>query len=218
MMTQNEFTVHLCSLVNSAIKVLMDSDPANSKFIDQLSGARIRISVSAPKCVFLLHIDNGNISFADHSSSDEPSGLEISGTAMSLMQLLTTPLDDASALSNASVSVQGDVGLLLKLSQVAKMIEIDWEGLLSERIGDAPAVIFSRILSAGLREAHKIHSDFSEKVAQNAQSDSSPLPNRKDLKAAKDQLKEMNYRLDRLEAKRSLNQTQHTPPQDDLFK
>lgn len=200
--------------ISAAIDKMLESDPANKSYVAKLDGLRIIIDCTHPAAVFLVKFQDSHVivSKYDHEEQDsgidrkidnETADLQLSGTAISLFRLATTPIDNASAIRGSNVSVSGDVGLLLELSQVTKMIDIDWELLLANKIGENPAVFISRAINIGLSEARKLNADFSEKLTEKMQTENSPLPNKNELGNLRNLLRDLNYRLDRLEAKRS---------------
>ena len=183
-MTFNQNLFELASeQINSALQKMLDTDPANKVFIAKLEGVKIKIESTQPAYTFLMSFLDGAICFqqaedeknTEAKNADE-TDLQLKGTAINLIKLVMTPIENASALRNSNVSVSGDIGLLLELSQVAKMIDIDWELLLADRIGEAPAVVISRAISSGLREAKKLHSDLFEKLTEKMQSEDSLFP------------------------------------------
>lgn len=220
---EQDLSLTISRKINAALQGLIDSDPANRDFIEKLGNARIAVNCTIPATTIQLSFENGEIRIEQPGvqrpkPGDGPStvaineatetaiegpDLQLSGSAISLIQLLTTPMDNAASLRGSNVSVSGDVGLLLELSQVAKMIEIDWQLLLSDKIGETPAVVLSRVFNAGLSEAKKLRNELSVRLEQKMASENSPLPNQADLKDIKDRLRDLNYRLDRLDAIRS---------------
>lgn len=210
MLNKDDFLNSVSNRINSALCIALESDPANKRFLEKLNGARIRVSCTSPTLHLLVKVEHSEIalnkiSFSDLSVESEPANLTISGTAINLTKLLTTPMDNAASLSDVNVSVIGDVGLLLQLSQVAKTIEIDWELLLAERIGETPTVLFSRAIRIGFSEAKKLQLSLSENFREKMQSEESPIPNKGNLDKAKNELRDLGYRLDRLEAKLALH-------------
>ena len=190
--------------VNFALEKMLASDPANKNFIAPLAGIRIKVDCLQPVFNLAIEIQDEQITLVKVEQSEEDASenydLQLSGTAINLLKLLTSPIDSARGLRNSGVSLNGDAGLLLELSQAAKMIEIDWQLLLSEHMGETAAVLFSRALSSGLQEVRKFQAFLSEKALEKIQSENSPLPNKTELGALKTQLRDLNYRLDRLEA------------------
>ena len=211
------FNQDISEKINLAIEDMLASDPANQSYLQNLEGLTLRVNCTLPPIVFLIEYQDGALNLhrvASAYPSEEPnqktvqeSDLQISGTAFNLLRLATLPLDNASALRSANLSVDGDIGLLLELSRVAKMIDIDWEALLAEKMGETPAVILSRTFGSGLRAARKVRDNLSFKLAEKMKTDNSPLPNKAELNGLKKQLRELNYRLDRLEATASEKQS-----------
>lgn len=197
--------------INSALQAMLDSDPANKRFVTRLNDVRIKIHCTQPEFSLVIEFTEGHMSLLKPTDNEPEveaaADLQLTGTAINLIKLATTPIENASGLRNSSISINGDVGLLLELSQVAKMIDIDWELLLAERIGETPAVVISRTIRAGIKEARKLRSELFERFTERMQSEKSPLPNKSELGELKSDLRDLNYRLDRLEATRKMANT-----------
>lgn len=200
--------------INQAIAALLASDPANHQQVAKLSGSQILIQCTEPSfdCLLLFGDESIELTALGEDNDNREPDLELSGTALRLMRLATAPIDQASALRESSISVKGDIGLLLQLSQIAKMIEIDWEWLLAEKIGEAPAVVLSRLIQSGFQHAQRAKADLSQALTEKFQSEHSPLPTQGELETLKRQLRDLNYRLDRLEATRQKNQAREIAP------
>ncbi len=195
---------------NRALQRLLETDPANQALLEKLEGTVVEVVSLSPEVRCFLGIRQGKLRFRQHVAEAENVDLSLTGRAANLLKLLATPPESASRLRGMDIEIVGDVGLLLEISQIAKQIEIDWEALLAEKIGDAPAVVLSRIVGASLRGVRSIQEEVSGRLKHAAASESSALPNRDELERAKHLLRELHYRLDRVEVKLDQNQ-RHKP-------
>ena len=96
------------------------------------------------------------------------------------------------------IEVSGDVGLLLEISQLANRIEIDWEYLLSEKLGETPAILISRAARTAQSQATKTGSDIHRFIGKQL-AEQSNLPTKTEFEKARSQIRDLGYRLDRLE-------------------
>lgn len=197
----------LHALISSAVNKAIESDPANRDYLRSLGNIRILLQSETPEFLIYLNMQDGLIKLEGFPKEDEtpleqaPSDLRIKATALSLVKLLISPAENAAALRDANVHVEGDVALLLELSQVIKKIDIDWEALLAERLGDSAAVLISRATKHAKTTTSSVFETQKESIEQWLQQPDAPVPNRVEYQQLKDKLRELNYRLDRLDAK-----------------
>lgn len=194
------------TLISSAINKAVSSDPANRDYLRSLGDICLLIHSESPEFSIYVKINDGLISLHSKISDDDNSedtqecNLRIRATALNLVKLLLTPADNAAALREANVHVEGDVALLLELSQVIKQVAIDWEALLADHIGDYPAVLLSRGAKRAKTETSKAFSAQKAFMEDWLQRPDAPVPNRTEYETLKNSLRDLNYRLDRLDA------------------
>ncbi|MEQ8954224.1 MAG: SCP2 sterol-binding domain-containing protein [Pseudomonadales bacterium] len=183
--------------INSAIAALLASDSANIRYLESLNNTAIAAEVFNPGLKLLIVFSENQIQLKPWGTEDQPQ-LRIKGSALNLVKLLNTTVDSASKLRELGIEVSGDVGLLLEISQLANRIEIDWEYLLSEKLGETSAVLISRATRAAQSQAVRTGNDIS-KLIRKQLIEQSNLPIKPELEQARRQIRELGYRLDRLE-------------------
>ena len=194
------------TLLSSAVNEAISSDPANRDHLRSLGEICLLVQSQAPDLSAYVQIDDGVVSLHrrlvdDNDLDDTPKhDLRISATALSLAKLVLNPADNAAALRDANVHVEGDVALLLELSQVIKKIDIDWEALLAEKIGDSAAVLFSRGVKKAKDATSSTFKTQKQSIEEWLQKPGAPVPTRTEYEELKAKLRDLNYRLDRLDA------------------
>lgn len=183
--------------INSAIAALLASDPANIRYLESLNNTAIAAEVFNPGLKLIIVFAENQIQLKPWCTEDQPQ-LRIKGSALNLVKLLNTTVDSASKLRELGIEVSGDVGLLLEISQLANRIEIDWEYLLSEKLGETPAVLISRATRTARMQAAKAGSDIHRLIGKQL-AEQSNLPTKSELEQARREIRELGYRLDRLE-------------------
>ena len=183
--------------INAAITELLASDPANANYLHALNDTSVVIDVNTPELTLFFRFTQNQIQLQTLQEDDQPQ-LRIKGRALNLAKLLNTPIDSAAKLRELGIEVSGDVGLLLEISQLANRIEIDWEYLLSEKIGETPAVLISRTAKTAQAQAVRAGADFQHMIRKQL-SEHSDLPTKAELEITRREIRELGYRLDRLE-------------------
>ena len=194
--------------LNGAIAELLASDPANQAFIEKCNAVAIKIACSAPQIALLVRFEQGSIRLAE-ATAEDGCDLQLSGSALNLIKLLITPMDSAAGLRDSGIEICGDIGLLLELSELLEMLDIDWQLLLADKIGETPAVLVSQLFTGGLREAQKIYGDLAEKTHTKLRASiasGNTLPSKAELQTLKQRLRKLHYQLDRLAAQQTSNQ------------
>ena len=186
-------------MVSDAVNEALASDSANKGYLESLVEVQIEVHAETPDAQLVIQIENGVVEFQKTAES-EKTDISISGKAINIAKLLLKPDENISELRRSGIHIEGDVTLLLELARIGKKLDIDWEALLSERIGETPAVIISR----GLNQAKTISRDLLEqqKTALEGflQNENSFVPTRSEFEIMTSRLRDLHYRLDRLEA------------------
>lgn len=183
--------------INQAIAELLASDPANANYLTSLNNTSVAVESINPTLSLLLVFTDNQLQIQS-PGQDNPVQLRIKGNALNLVKLLGTPVDNATKLRQLGIEITGDIGLLLEMSQLANKIEIDWEYLLSERLGEAPAVLLSRASHIARTQVSKTGKDLQDYVKIYL-SERSNLPTQTELQEVRREIRDLGYRLDRLE-------------------
>jgi|GEM_PF-2870152 len=183
--------------INMAIDALLESDPANTRYLESLNNTAIAVEIANPNLRLFVVFSQNRIQLQPLRTEDMPQ-LRIKGDALAMAKLLGTPVDSASNLRQLGIEVSGDVGLLLEMSQLANRIEIDWEYLLSKKLGETPAVLISRTGRMAQTQVVKARGDVN-KLVRKYLTEQSNLPTKSELENTRREIRELGYRLDRLE-------------------
>lgn len=192
------------SLLSSAINEAIASDAANRRYLSSLGNICLHIVSESPQISLCANIEDGEVRLSSLNTGfgdDSPGDIVIQGTALNLAKLILSPVNNAAALRSANVRVEGDVALLLELTQISEKIEIDWEALLAEKLGDTPAVIFSRGFSATKETSAALLEAQQKRLESWLKQPNSPLPTREEYDQMKSSLRQLQYRLDRLDVR-----------------
>ncbi|MBC6427861.1 MAG: SCP2 sterol-binding domain-containing protein [Cellvibrionales bacterium] len=184
-------------LLNRALAALLDSDPANAAALESLDGRCIAVACTAPPLHFVLYIESPHIRVA--APTDKAADLRICGTLDALLRWLTAPADSAAG-GGHGIDIAGDAGLLLAAQRLVRQLEVDWEALLAERVGDAAAVLLTDLMHGVRSGGRRLRTEFERGVQAQVERHSQSLPGRAELQAAQAHLADLHRRLDYLDA------------------
>lgn len=124
------FDAALETAVNTALKY----DPGTRARLATLSGEVLALDLSAPRLHRYLCIEGEWVSVREHWEGEVTT--ELCGSATAFMRLLR----DADATpAKLGVTVIGSSAFLAELQEILRDLDIDWEELLAQLIGDVPA-------------------------------------------------------------------------------
>ena len=203
------------ALLTRALREALASDPANKNYLAALGSVFVQVDIVSPSFQLHIHIDDGevtlhkaiptnsdvNLDAATPDSTAPQPDINVHGKSTDLVKLLLSPAQDAAALRGANIRIDGDVALLLDLTQTLDKIEIDWVALLADTLGETPAVVLSNIAAQGketLSTAKEKGEDWLESLLSKPDA---LVISKEQNDALKSQLRELNYRLDRLDTK-----------------
>ncbi len=124
----------------------------------------------------------------------------IRGAPLALVKLAA--MDDPTPLLQAGeIEIQGDVALGKKFKHILSALDIDWEGVFAEYVGDIPAhssgQIVRKLLNWKKRSADSLTATFSEYL----QEESRDLPTRIEVENFMDEVDTLREHADRLQAR-----------------
>lgn len=187
-------------LLSAKINEALASDPANQRYLESLGEICIKVESELPPINMSVSISGGQVSLSQSSFEEQRNDILIRGKTLDLAKLLFTPVDNPASLRKANIRVEGDVALLLELSQIVNKIEINWEALFADKIGETPAVIASRGI-AHAKKASKQFLDAKTTVLETWLTGSdSPVATRAEYDQMKSRLRELQYKVDRVGA------------------
>ena len=196
-------------LAESLLNQALATDETAADNLKSLQGASLGIHCLVPPLSLWLQLEGGQVRLARwQEGSDDTPQVSISGKATNLVRMGMQIADQGSADFSASgVSVEGDVGVLLGISRAFSRLDIDWEYLLGQLVGEKPA----RFAFMGLAEARKVAPQLQARgreVGSELVSQLGLLRNA-DIEPAQQQVRELQYRIDRVQARlKNLEQNQ----------
>ncbi len=114
-----------------AINHSLKYDPGTQYQLQQLHGKQMCLRTSRPDAVCYLQFNDKQVQLASYSEAEID--CEISGQLQDIMALAWR---DTHSLANSGVKVSGDISLLARLQNLIQQMDIDWEEMINEVIGD----------------------------------------------------------------------------------
>ncbi|GAB2780316.1 SCP2 sterol-binding domain-containing protein [Halomonas shantousis] len=191
-------------LLASAEKVLnglLARDPAAPSRLARLAGRRLSLRLERPRFNLLVHFDAHGLHLLrqpDPQESDSDVVVELD--AESLGALLGGESVERLMFSGR-LSVRGRIPVLEEARTLLMDLDLDWEGAISQWLGDVPAHQLAEGLRHfgrwGLRSHRELTADLREYLFEEAR----VLPGRQQLAVLRDHLTELEVATDRLEAR-----------------
>lgn len=187
--------------VQDLINQALATDDAAAAALQSMQGASVGVHCLSPSLSLWMQIDQGQVQLGRWPEpSDVKPVVSIRGKAADLVRLGMRMADQGSAdLSGSGVSIEGDVGVLLQISRTFERLDIDWEYLLARLVGEKPA----RFACMGLSEAGKMAPGVKARSLQmgNQLVSRFGLLRSADVEAVGQQLRDLQYRIDRVQAR-----------------
>ncbi len=167
-------------------------DPDTPAKLANLSGKAIAIELSGLEFKLTLLPHAQGIQIVEHYADEADS--VIRGTPLALLSLLR-----GATTNTPNVEIRGDTGLAQTLHRLFSEVPIDWEEILSQRIGDLPAHQLGRLVQSSTTWGQQSLATLTRDVGEYLQHEARDLPPRRSLEAfiaAVDTLRDDSERLE----------------------
>lgn len=196
-----------CAALEQAINRSLLLDPCSQEKLANYTGRIIKLRCTKPEITLYFRIDS-TIRVLQYFEGEADAGIQ--GSQADWLALLTAE-DLASALINGKLVIHGDTQLFMSLKNIAEDIELDWEGQLAKFVGDIPAHLTGKAVNA--------ISNFSQQAKQTAKrtledflhEEARILPAKIESENFYQRLRDLEMKLDRIEAKIKRQQKKNTP-------
>jgi ubiquinone biosynthesis protein UbiJ len=193
-------TMGAVHLVENAINAALQQDPISLTKLRSLAGQQLLVEVENLHFLLLIQItEDGLILGCPTDLADCQLGTRdthISGHSQAYRKLL-----EGNGFFDGDLRIQGNVQTLMTLHRVSQHLDIDWQGLLADKIGDLPASIVATLLSQQWHWGRQHLSQWQTRLTHYLQNESDLLPSRAQFNQWVDDLEQLENRLDRLEVR-----------------
>lgn len=125
----------LCAAFEQVMKKLLAMDPQAKKLLHQVQGKQLALELKELPWRFVLSASEQGLLLNQHQ---EPADCEIS-TDLATARQLSEPSQLTSLIKQDKLSIQGDLQVAQKFSQLLQQLNPDWQQELSTWVGDALA-------------------------------------------------------------------------------
>jgi len=186
----------ILDLVERPLNRALRTDPETLSRLSALQGRVVAVDLlGLQTSVFVLPTEHGMRLQTQH---DGPAHVRIRGTPMALLAL-ATDRGRQQATFSGDVEISGDLSLSQHLQALIRGLDVDWEELLSQRIGDVAGRqlgnVLRRIGEWGKQAQKTLESDVSEFLRHELRL----LPQRSEVEGFLDSVDTLRADADRLE-------------------
>lgn len=183
--------------VAAAINRALQTDPATLAKLAKLEGLVYAVHCTLPPLNLCFRLNKDGVEIL---TSEESAQVTLKGSAMALVRLLADAAQETGSISQSGVEITGDATALLQLSRAFADLEIDWEELLSRIIGDVAARAVTQTIKQTRDWESRNRPRHMSAVKQFTQDQLGLVPTEQ-VRALSEHSRELQYRLDRLEAR-----------------
>lgn len=135
-MLLDALTLPLEAAFNTWLKLDEKTHGNARQCLQTLQGKLIRLRITNPgfDLYFLPTAEEVRVSASYHATPD----VSIQGSALAFMRLAQAK-DSGKAMLENGIQIEGDLGLGTEFSKILREIDVDWEELLSQAVGDTVA-------------------------------------------------------------------------------
>lgn len=198
MVALNSSVEGLRALLARAVNTALALDPDFPPKLAALEGKRFEVEVTGLDLHIHLAVSGGRLVFP--SPSPEKQDVIIRGAPLALIKLFRTD-DPAAILQSGEVGMHGDARLGRKFKTMIGSLDIDWEELLAQRIGDMPAHYLGTFARGFLEWKSRSRLSVAVSVAEYLQEEIRHLPSRIEVENFLGDVDALREAVDRLEAR-----------------
>ena len=139
------------------INAALEYDPATQRQIAELEGKLLLIESNMPPLKVAIEATSTGIML--HSNWQDSADTTVSGSLLAMLGLAMNNEQQIS-FAGTGISVNGDLDFLIKINNLMRNLDVDWEAALAAIIGDIPA----HILADTLRSSATVAKDVSRRA------------------------------------------------------
>lgn len=203
----NTLTTAALAGAEATINRALRYDPATRQKLAKLEGQVLAVHLSTPSVCVYLAPEANRLRLLSHWEG--PVATELRG---SLPALVKVALSRDSNLKGSGVEISGGTGMLLELRQILQGLDIDWEELLSELLGDVAGHQGAEMLRSAKRWLEGRGQSSQRLVSEFVTEELQLLPSRTELEDFYRNVDQLRLDLDRAEARLQLLKSQQSNP------
>ncbi|MCE3026791.1 SCP2 domain-containing protein [Salinicola sp. DM10] len=192
-----------------AIARLLARDPATPARLRALDGRSLRLVSKAPPLALRVSFTDTGIRLSRVSDWQQHDDLVI-GVDRRVLERWVAGDSLERLLFNGDLDVSGDTGMLAPLQALLLDLDLDWEGALAQALGATPAHGLARALGYLTRQARASAGEWRQDWREYLFEEARLMAGQDQLEVARDALSALRLRVDRLSARVTRLERQHT--------
>ncbi|MCZ2721262.1 hypothetical protein O1D97_06285 [Marinomonas sp. 15G1-11] len=189
------------SLIEKAVNSALEQDLPSQKRLSKLAGQNVLLEIEDFSLLILIQILEDGIAFSmppslEEINLDNRKDTHVSGDSSAYRKLL-----DGNGFFDGNLLIQGNAQTLMTLHKVSENFELDWEGVLADKIGDLPASIVADLLRKQWVWTRTTSHHLKTALIDYLQNDSELLPSKIEFNNFVEDLEHFDLQLERLNAR-----------------
>ena len=162
----------LSALIETTSKKIFETDPDTLERLAKLDGKLIAIDIKKVNLTLCLAIESDGIAILPEPENSELVDVRLKAKPSTLLKIARDGMEDAE-LEKGELEIEGDAITGQRFASMLNALDIDWEELVSEKIGDVPARLlfqfFDQTRTWQAETKHTIQANLSEFLTEEAQ-------------------------------------------------
>lgn len=192
----------LLMFINRLLRWYFNSDPEVASQLGELENQRILLSLTDLKRSFLITVENTSVIVAEYQRDKEAKEIAVTvHVGVATLLRLALGEDYMPMLRSGTLKIEGDVETVDRLHAIFTRVEVDWEEIVSEYVGDSLAYqsgVFVRRAKNYLRRSGE---NFRLDVSEYLQEESRTVPTRTETDRFLHDVDALDADIERLEAR-----------------
>ena len=185
----------LARAVERAINQAITADPSATGRLEKVDGRCIQLALNGLGIDLFFIGQDSRLSVL--AEADLPPDTVIRGSPSALLAMAVPDW----FRSDSGVRIEGDAGAAQALEQLMRKLDPDWEGLLTEQLGEVLGHQVWRLLRTSLAEGRRLATVAGDQVGHYLREESGLLATRAEIEVFTRDVDELRDAADRLEAR-----------------
>ena len=182
----------------------LNLDPETRIKLNAIDGKQILIVVEYTDIRLKISIENATFNL--NQTNEENADVVIKGKPFSLFFLLIKK-QNGEPVFPSDIEIKGDINLAQKLQKILKDLDIDWEEILSQYLGDGIARKLSLFIQSGRSYVNNSFNSFESNVSDYLRFEKNILPDQllidefnQSVDHLRDEVERLKVRIEKLES------------------
>ncbi len=162
----------LSALIETTSRKIFETDPDTLERLAKLDGKLIAIDIKKVNLTFCLAVESNGIAIVPEPNEEGLVDVRLKAKPSTLLKIARDGMEDAE-LDKGELEIEGDAITGQRFASMLNALDIDWEELVSEKIGDVPARLlfqfFDNAKAWQQETKHTIQTNLSEYLTEEAE-------------------------------------------------